>query len=274
MQTEITFRFAGKKLPLPLVPTLVNGQGPFEFLVDTGASHCVLSADVAHLLGLTGEEASTGRDAGGTIEAVKGRVASLSVGAVTQEDLAVGITDLSALSQTLATPIAGTLGTNYFQGLRLTIDYQQATLRLVENTQTDTGERAGAGTALALKVTPLPVVPVMVNEQGPFKFILDTGAATTVISPELANHFELLPTEARQLKGAKSTGVASKGVLSSLAVGTALQLQSSVTIADIFGPLGQQIGMKLDGILGNSYLCAYRVTIDYANATLLLEASA
>ena len=75
------------------------------------------------------------------------------------------------------------------------------------------------------------------------------------------------------MRGAKSTGMASKGVLSSIAVGTALQLQSSVTVADIFGPLRQQMGVKLDGILGNSYLCAYRVTIDYANATLLLEAS-
>jgi predicted aspartyl protease len=274
MQTEITFRFAGNKLPLLLVPTLVNGRGPFEFLVDTGASHCVLSADVAHLLGLSGEEASAGRDAGGTFEVVKGQVASLSVGAVTRENLAVGITDLSTLSQTLATPIAGTLGTNYFQGLRLTIDYQQATLRLVESIQVDVCGRAEAGTALALNITPLPVVPVMVNEQGPFSFLLDTGAATTVISPELANQFELLPTEDRQMKGAKSTAMGSKGVLSSIAVGTALQLQSSVTVADIFGPLRQESGMKLDGILGNSYLRAYRMTIDYANATLLLEASA
>src|SRR5258708_6048524 len=36
-----------------VVPVMINGQGPFRFIVDTGASHSVVSPALAAKLGLT-----------------------------------------------------------------------------------------------------------------------------------------------------------------------------------------------------------------------------
>jgi hypothetical protein len=53
--TELKFHYAGPKLPLILVPTIVNGQGPFDFILDTGNAAGVpflLSKQLAGTLGV------------------------------------------------------------------------------------------------------------------------------------------------------------------------------------------------------------------------------
>src|SRR5437867_1631500 len=44
---------------------------------------------------------------------------------------------------------------------------------------------------LAGGAQPLILLPVRVNERGPFEFILDTGAGTSLVSSELARELEL-----------------------------------------------------------------------------------
>ena len=41
------FRLAGGAQPLILLPVEVNGQGPFEFILDTGAGTSLLSSELA-----------------------------------------------------------------------------------------------------------------------------------------------------------------------------------------------------------------------------------
>jgi predicted aspartyl protease len=53
MSREVTFKLAGAHAPLILVPTFVNGQGPYDFVLDTGASATLLSPELAERLGLT-----------------------------------------------------------------------------------------------------------------------------------------------------------------------------------------------------------------------------
>jgi hypothetical protein len=40
---SVPFRLAGGQNPLILVPVYVNDKGPYEFILDTGSSHCLLS---------------------------------------------------------------------------------------------------------------------------------------------------------------------------------------------------------------------------------------
>src|SRR5207244_2240252 len=44
--TPLTFEFIGNT-SLVVIPILVNGQGPYRFLLDTGASHSLFSAALA-----------------------------------------------------------------------------------------------------------------------------------------------------------------------------------------------------------------------------------
>jgi hypothetical protein len=46
----VAFRLGQPDKPLVLLPTFVNGQGPFEFALDTGSSTTVVSPELAHRL--------------------------------------------------------------------------------------------------------------------------------------------------------------------------------------------------------------------------------
>jgi hypothetical protein len=43
---KVKFRLAGDAQPLILLPVQVNGDGPFEFILDTGAGTSLLSSDL------------------------------------------------------------------------------------------------------------------------------------------------------------------------------------------------------------------------------------
>jgi Aspartyl protease len=49
LRAEVTFDFIGNT-SLIVVPVSINGQGPYRFLLDTGANNTVLSAAVADSL--------------------------------------------------------------------------------------------------------------------------------------------------------------------------------------------------------------------------------
>lgn len=67
------------------VDALVNGQGPFNFILDTGASETVITPRVAQKLGVSSFPVSSRQR--------KGRVQSVSVGKATVEDLPVYVYD-------------------------------------------------------------------------------------------------------------------------------------------------------------------------------------
>ena len=117
------------------------------------------------------------------------------------------------------------------------------------------------------------VVPVYVNGQGPFQFVLDTGATLTCVDEEIATRLEL--PEARGVTGV-GAGVGGSGAMrlvrvDSLRVGAA-------AAADVMGcaldlrHIGS-LGLEVDGLLGLNFLRAFRVTLDFEREVLLLQQS-
>jgi hypothetical protein len=75
---------------------------------------------------------------------------------------------------------------------------------------------------------PFILLPAYVNGKGPFDFVLDTGAAMSILTKELA----------------------------------------AAIVADIFSALSQAVGTKFDGILGFNFLSKFKIEIDYPNERL------
>lgn len=117
---------------------------------------------------------------------------------------------------------------------------------------------------------PLVVVPVFVNEKGPYDFALDTGASSTLISLELAAEFGLATEKISQLTAGGGNGTVSRVQLSSLAVGAARQ-ENLAAASDFLTQLNAELGSKLQGIVGYDFLRHYRVTLDYPRGALTLE---
>jgi predicted aspartyl protease len=118
MSMNVTFRLSGGRDPLMLVPVYVDDRGPYEFILDTGASHCLLTQDVAAALGIRGEAEKQGMGAGGAVKLSLGKVNSITVGEVRQNNLGVGITnEIQRIAAAIGNPVDGILGFNFLKGL-------------------------------------------------------------------------------------------------------------------------------------------------------------
>src|SRR5207253_5756915 len=78
---KVKFRLAGGVQPLILLPVRVNGEGPFEFILDTGAGTSLLSSDLAKKLNIKIISTKEGQSAGGKISVSLARVDSFALGA-------------------------------------------------------------------------------------------------------------------------------------------------------------------------------------------------
>jgi len=127
---EVRFRLASPSRPVLLVPVYVKGQGPFEFVLDTGASATVVSAEFARANGIQGGASKEGVGAGGKVQISMGSVESLTLGGAEVRNLAVAIMDLDALRAATGAKFDGILGYNFLKQFRVTIDYRKGTLQL------------------------------------------------------------------------------------------------------------------------------------------------
>jgi len=99
-------------------------------------------------------------------------------------------------------------------------------------------------------------LPVKVNGQGPFAFIIDTGADRTVISAELAARLELSRGAPVALHGASGEKTVETGNIRTLEVG-------GRTLRDISAPLLRMSDIGADGMLGVDTLADRHITLDF-----------
>jgi predicted aspartyl protease len=268
------FRLAGGAQPLILLPVEVNGEGPFEFILDTGAGTSLLSSEVGQKLGIKIIGSKEGQSAGGAVSVSLAKVSSLAVGSAKLDNVDVGLVDLSHIGKTVGAKIDGDLGYNFLKHFRITLDYRKSEIRLDDPKRFELAGRSAAVTEVAMRLAnpakPLILVDVHANGRGPFQFAIDTGTSTTAITPELAKQLGVVSSPI----GPATTGGAhvdvTAGVLQSFQVGGARIDNLAVIVADFFAMLSSALGAKLDGIVGYNFLRNYKVALDYPNETLSL----
>ena len=278
--SEVGFRLAGAENPLILVPTHVNGRGPWEFILDTGAGMSLLTPSLAGELGIVSSGAREGRGAGGRVQVTIARVESLAIGEARGGGMPVGVTaDVDRIGAAVGHRIEGDIGYDFLRAFRLTIDYRRRVVRLAPGGPPSGIEVAGRGGAanagevpfqLAAPAKPLVLVPAFVNGRGPHTFVLDTGASATVLSPGLAAALHIETVAAEPMTGAGGMLQATLGRAGSVTVGRATLQDVAVRVADSLSEIASVADTPLDGILGYNFLRHFRVTLDYPGGTLSL----
>ena len=271
---KVKFRLAGGAQPLILLPVAVNGEGPFEFILDTGAGTSLLSSELGQKLGIKILGSKEGQSAGGAVSVSLAKVSSLAVASAKLDNVDVGLVDLTPIGKTVGAKIDGDLGYNFLKHFRITLDYRKSEIRFDDPKRFESTSRSTAVTQVAMRLAspakPLILVDVYANGRGPFQFAIDTGTSTTAITPELAKQLGVASSPI----GAATTGGAhvdvTAGVLQSFQVGGAGIDHLAVIVADFFAMLSDAIGAKLDGIIGYNFLRNYKVALDYPNETLSL----
>jgi predicted aspartyl protease len=123
---------------------------------------------------------------------------------------------------------------------------------------------------LAGGAQPLILLPAKVNDRGPFEFILDTGAGTSLLSTELAKQLELRVIGSKEGQSAGGKVAVSLARVDSLVVGETKLDDVDVGIVDL-SHIGRTVGARIDGDLGYNFLKHFRVTIDYRDSELRLD---
>ena len=159
------------------VEARVNGEGPFAFAVDTGASGMGRTdASLTSRLGLPVELSGTTSDGVVTAKVDVTRFASLDLGGFVRRDLSVITRDYSSRAAPEA-KFAGIIGRGFFEDGLLVVDYPSQTLTFTRGA----GLTRGAAGVLAYdRAFRVPVTIGSVVAEGN----LDTGANVAFVMPK------------------------------------------------------------------------------------------
>jgi predicted aspartyl protease/Tfp pilus assembly protein PilF len=273
----------------PHVKVMINGKGPFDFVLDTGASVCVLAQHAAEKLGLK-PVASGGfaRAVGGngTFPIVYGLVKSLEIGPVKLSTVPVYLRDLQG-GRTVGSDMAdGFLGLSALNDFLVNIDYKEHQLGLRYAPRRNTpGENASdasvvtpdpSGTTVPFRLTESGLISVetQLEEGAVLNFIFDSGASTTVISESIVNRQgwreKIVPEHNVRIVGA--AGVMENVLVmqaASVRVFDLVRANARLPILDLTR-LNESAGFEQGGILGGDFLFHCRIQIDFRRQQLLL----
>jgi predicted aspartyl protease len=121
----IPFRFVRDNLMV--IPVFLNGRGPYQFLVDTGATHSILSSSVAEQLNVVGGRTGSLITAAGAVPVTIGTIDIVQIGSVRIYKTQIAVTSLE-LFRTLH--VDGVLGADYLKQFKISIDYTNQVLTL------------------------------------------------------------------------------------------------------------------------------------------------
>ena len=126
----IPFRISLSR-PLMMLDVEVNGFGPFNFVLDTGASFCVLTPDTAKAAGvLRAGKNPTAIGAGGRVKAGLARLKTFRLGPHQARNLEVALISLVEVEKHVGVRVAGLIGYNFLKKYVVTIDYPGRRLSL------------------------------------------------------------------------------------------------------------------------------------------------
>jgi predicted aspartyl protease len=246
-----------------LVKGEINGRGPQKFILDTGATHNVLTPATAQRLGLI--------DQVNTDKQLIRRIESLSVGGAVARDPEVFIFDPpQAVSLRLDHGIdyAGILGYPFLSRFVTTIDYQRKVIRFeaaadVNRAQAPSNDRSGLYRLPFQVVDHHVFVKGFVNGKGPLTLLCDTGASETILTGETARAFDF--------KGVPMEHPAEAAFLADASVSVGSLKADGLPIVLYTPEQARMYGINYHGILGTSFLSRFMVTFDYRSQILTLS---
>ena len=110
------------------------------------------------------------------------------------------------------------------------------------------------------------VIPVFIGEDGPYRFLLDTGSSHTVISQTLATTLRAVPVAKAPMATSVGSILALVVRLSDVAVGTARV--ESLLATSLPSSAAEMLGDGILGVLGQDFLSHFNYTLDYRTSRL------
>jgi predicted aspartyl protease len=234
------------------LPVTIGGQSQ-TFLFDTGASNSIVDSQIAKQLGLAGtpipKELLQYMVVGKNCSEVNATLHSLPALAVEAAKVE-GINGMGLPRTAIIGNLSGVLGLDFLSNFDVVVNPKTLQLKLLPPSSPTTN-------AIPLKgKLGLMTVQVQINGQGPFTFLVDSGAEVMVVSQDLAKRLSLDVTKAPEIDVRGFCGL-EKGKQIQLAQVSLQQHQSTNLKAVILGP-GVLNVLGVDGVVGQNFLNQYQ----------------
>jgi hypothetical protein len=185
-------------------------------------------------------------------------------GVATRADQAAMSPQVGQMAARFAGRFEAVIGGEFFKSHRLTIDYRRRLLTFdgpVPKTR-----------SLTFRTLPAPAIvgDSNVNGTASSRFLIDTAAADTIVSPSIAGRAHMSIAGPTRLYGVGGSIHGATSTNNQICV--AVRCRSGLTIK--VAPLPRRIdllGMSIDGVLGVGFLARGKLTIDYPTHRLWLE---
>ncbi len=263
---------------LPVIDVMVNGKGPFHFVIDSGAGFVVVSEEIARKLKIRPVAAGgTSRGVSGTgrFNIVYGVIDRLEIGTVSVESIPTYIRKVLDPGKQ---HIDGYVGLSVLSNFKVSVDYEHRVLEM--RPKDAVFEPIGEDDVVVpYRMTNggMMSISVDIGKEVPLNFIVDTGASSTVVSRRAFDKFDLA---AKQHKGVGVRVVGAGGVtenapvivLDKLMINGSPNVQEFVrAIVLDLDPINETAGFEQGGIIGSDLLRLYRVEFDFDRGTVVLR---
>jgi hypothetical protein len=261
----------GKDSGHPHVPVMINGQGPFTFVLDTGASMTTISKSLVDQsiskslvdqLGIQtyeGEKKGAVGVGGNEVSVKTALLETFEIGGLAHQDEEVGVIDFESIFGSQGHCGYGVIGHSILKNYKVRVHYGSLFLRMEKSNGYLSDDKLEWIPFNYLADTHLIGVPVFINGKGPIDHILDTGSSGNVMTPSVAVELgvsEQLPNSAVEATGCSG---GESALLSDTIMGV---MDLAIACPD---------GKKIDyGIIGYPFLKDYELVIDYPNQKLAL----
>ena len=129
---EVALRVAGRGGAVLMVATYINGEGPYNLVLDTGATLTCLDEQLVRQLSLPRKRGAIGLGAGvgGSGRVALVQVDSVRLGSATVRNLTACVLDLAHLRELGAGGVSGLLGLNFLTPFHVTLDFDRRVMTL------------------------------------------------------------------------------------------------------------------------------------------------
>ena len=248
------------------VPVQINGKGPFDFLVDTGARNTVVSHTLAGRLALTSRRRAM----------LVGMSGSRMVDTVDLEQVDLGPRSYYGLIAPLLDAgdigAEGILGTDSLQGQRVVLDFLRHTIAI------DDGKAAGSGDGYEIVVRARKrsgqlIMTNAVIDDIRVDVVIDTGASTTVGNRALQRAMRHRPGQQATLTGVTGQPLATDiGLARLLTINDLNTTNVLIAFADSPAFAELRLNRRPAIFLGMRELRAFnRVAIDFTSRRILFD---
>jgi predicted aspartyl protease len=250
------------------LPVSINDDGPYYFTLDTGAVATTVTPKLLEKFGIKSYDEGLSGIKKPNIPHKYAKLPKFTIGSITIENEEIMVTDLKALLRGCTGELHSVLGHTTLKDYVMTLNYKTKKFKLeksIENPDLDWYSFN------YLDWTHLITIPITINGEGPYPFVLDTGAGGTVITFDFASKLGLEPTGGVKVR-AKGIGGESPAFFAMVDEFTSpsLKLNNFNVIAMDIDKASKRPGIIKYGILGYNFLQNFEIIIDYPNKKIAL----